>query len=160
MWIRDSRGDIVAEKTSKKEFVGVVVGRVDPQKLNCGPEGNHIRADISPLARAKFQFQLGAAFESAFTQDFDRVIEILESLQGKIAETGDRRNMIVSAANCKLIRFTTNVFERRVRMCTTDSHLPADLVTQKKPIPKHAVYLEDLENPDEEKKGEVCTRDQ
>ncbi|KAJ8590085.1 hypothetical protein M405DRAFT_707730, partial [Rhizopogon salebrosus TDB-379] len=89
VWFRDSRGDIVVDKTSKEEFVGVVVGRIDPQKLNCGPEGNHIRADISPLAKAKFQFQLGVPFESAFMQDFDKVVKNLESLQGKIAETGD-----------------------------------------------------------------------
>jgi hypothetical protein len=49
----------------------VVVGRVDPQKLNCGPEGNHIKAEISPLAKAKFQFQLCQPFESPFAQDFD-----------------------------------------------------------------------------------------
>jgi hypothetical protein len=71
VWVRDSRGHIVVEKASKKEFVRVVLSRVDPQRLNCAPEGNHIRAEISPLAKVKFQFQLCQPFESPFAQDFD-----------------------------------------------------------------------------------------
>jgi hypothetical protein len=41
VWVRDSRGHIVVEMASKKEFVRVVLGHVDPQRLNCGPEGKY-----------------------------------------------------------------------------------------------------------------------
>ncbi|KAJ8585560.1 hypothetical protein M405DRAFT_706395, partial [Rhizopogon salebrosus TDB-379] len=89
MWLRDTRGHVIVDKTSKKEFVGVVVGRIDPQRLNCGPEGNHIKPEISPLAKAKFQLQLCQPFKAPFAQDFDKVIKNLESLQGQIAVSGD-----------------------------------------------------------------------
>ena len=104
IWVRDSRGHIVIDKTSKKEFVRVMVGRVDP---------------TSPLAKAKFQFQLCQPFESPFAQDFDTIIQVLEGIQGKIAQTGDRWNMIMSDMNynSKLIRFMCNVFEQHVHMC-------------------------------------------
>jgi hypothetical protein len=75
MWRQDTCGHIAVEKSSRKEFVAVIVGRVDPQKLNCGPEGNHIRADISPLHKAKFQFRLCQPFESLFAEDFDKAIQ-------------------------------------------------------------------------------------
>jgi hypothetical protein len=133
----------------------VVVGRVDPQKLNCGPEGNHIKAEISPLAKAKFQFQLCQPFESPFAQDFDTVIQMLESIQGKIAQTGDRPNMIVSDMDSKLIRFTCNVFEQRVRACARLPSHPDDVVAQKQRIPGHTVYLADLESEDAGKNGRV-----
>jgi hypothetical protein len=45
----------------------------------------------------------------------------LESIQGKIAQTGDRPNMIVSDMDSKLIRFTCNVFEQRVRACVRET---------------------------------------
>ncbi|OAX33499.1 hypothetical protein K503DRAFT_775534 [Rhizopogon vinicolor AM-OR11-026] len=118
MWQRDTCSHIAVEKSSRKEFVTVIVSRADPQKLNCGPEENHIRADISPLHKAKFQFQ---PFESLFAEDFDKAIQNLEGLQAKFSETTDGRNMIVSDKNIKLVRF---IFEQR-----------------KQPIPKHAVYL-------------------
>ncbi|OAX32669.1 hypothetical protein K503DRAFT_659181, partial [Rhizopogon vinicolor AM-OR11-026] len=89
MWQHDTSGHITVEKSSGKEFIAVIVGCVDPQKLNCGPEGNHIRAHISPLHKAKFQFQLCQPFESMFTEDFHKAIQNLEGLQAKIAETAD-----------------------------------------------------------------------
>jgi len=61
--------------------------------------------------KTKFQLQLCQPFEGPFEEEFDKVIQTLESLQGKIAQTGDGRNMIVSNMNSKLIRFTSNVFE-------------------------------------------------
>ncbi|KAJ8597547.1 hypothetical protein M405DRAFT_876830 [Rhizopogon salebrosus TDB-379] len=63
---------------------------------------------------------------------------MLESIQGKIAQTGDRPNMIVSDMDSKLIRFTCNVFEQR-----------------KQRIPGHTVYLADLESEDAGKNGRV-----
>ncbi|OAX33838.1 hypothetical protein K503DRAFT_775173 [Rhizopogon vinicolor AM-OR11-026] len=84
-------------------------------KLNCDPEGNHIRADISPLHKVKFQFQLCQPFKSVFAEDFDKAIQNSEGLQAKFSETADQRNMIiVSDKNVKLIRFTSNIFEQRV----------------------------------------------
>ncbi|KAJ8584652.1 hypothetical protein M405DRAFT_913777 [Rhizopogon salebrosus TDB-379] len=71
--------------------------------------------DISPLVKGSFQLQLCQPIEGPFTEEFDKVIQTLESLQGKIAQTGDRRNMIVSDMNSKLIRFTSNVFEKHSR---------------------------------------------
>ncbi|OAX31997.1 hypothetical protein K503DRAFT_860535 [Rhizopogon vinicolor AM-OR11-026] len=96
-------------------------------------EGNHVRAEISPLHKANFQFQLCQPFESvcADSEDFDKAIQNLGGLQAKISETVDRRDMIVSNKNVKLVRFTSNIFEQR-----------------KQPIPKHAVYLPDIENPE------------
>ncbi|OJA18664.1 hypothetical protein AZE42_12872 [Rhizopogon vesiculosus] len=138
IWQRDTSGHIAVEKSLKKEFVAVIVGRVGPQKLNCGPEGNHIRAYISPLHKAKFQFQLGQPFGSVFAEDFDKAIQNLEGLQAKITETTDRRNMIVSDKSIKLIRFTSNIFEERKEL-----------------IPKHAVYLSDVENLEGGQKSKV-----
>jgi hypothetical protein len=85
------------------------------------------------LAKAKFQFQLCQPFESPFAQDFDTVIQVLEGIQGKIAQTGDRRNMIVSDMNSAYV-------------CACLAQHPANTVTQKQRIPKHAVYLADLES--------------
>ena len=121
-----------------------MVSCVDPQKLNCGPGGNHVGVDTSPLAKARFHFQLCQPFESPFVQDFDTVIQVLEGIQGKIAHPGNRQNMIMSGMNSKLIRFMCNVFEQHVHMCIAKH--PANTVTQKQRIMKHAVYLADLEN--------------
>jgi hypothetical protein len=83
------------------------------------------------------------------------VIQTLESLQGKIAQTGDRRNMIVSDMNSKLIRLTSNVFEKCVRVCATLPYHPANTVAQKQPVPKHTVYLADLDSEEGRKEGKV-----
>jgi hypothetical protein len=69
------------------------------------------------LARALAEGSSRTATRRA--EEFDKVIQTLESLQGKIAQTGDRRNMIVFDMNSKLVRFTSNVFEKRVHVCTT-----------------------------------------
>ncbi|OAX41964.1 hypothetical protein K503DRAFT_427314 [Rhizopogon vinicolor AM-OR11-026] len=62
--------------------------------------------------RTKFQFQLCQPFVNLFAEDFDKAIQSLEGLQAKISETADRRNMGVSDKNVKLIRFTSNMFDR------------------------------------------------
>ncbi|OAX34823.1 hypothetical protein K503DRAFT_803276 [Rhizopogon vinicolor AM-OR11-026] len=63
--------------------------------------------------------------------------EDVEDQSGLIAYT-DRRNMIVSDKNIKLIRFTSDIFEQR-----------------KRPIPKHAVCLSDIKNPEGGQKSKV-----
>jgi hypothetical protein len=53
--------------------------------------------------------------------------------------------MIVSDMNSKLIRFTCNVFEQRVRPFAGLPSHPDDMAAQKQRIPGHTVYLADLE---------------
>jgi hypothetical protein len=61
----------------------------------------------------------------------------------------------VSDINSKLIKFTCNVFEQRVRACAgLPSHLD-DIVAQKQRIPGHTVYLAYLEWEDADKNGRV-----
>jgi hypothetical protein len=80
---------------------------------------------------------------------------MLESIRGKLAQTGDRRNIIVSDMDSKLIRFTYNVFEQRVRACARLPSHPDVVVAQKQRIPAHAVYLADLKCEDAVKNGKV-----
>ncbi|KAJ8580132.1 hypothetical protein M405DRAFT_891514 [Rhizopogon salebrosus TDB-379] len=113
---------------TQRDLGGVVpaVGRA--------PESRWISVH-SRFAKAKFQLQLCQPIEGPFAEEFDKVVQ---TLQGKIAQTGDRCNVIVSDMSSKLIRFTSNVFEKR-----------------KQPVPKHTVYLADLDGEEGRKEGKV-----
>jgi hypothetical protein len=72
----------------------------------------------------------------------------LEGLQAKISETTDRRNMIVSDKNIKLVRFTFEHF-RTCMLPPIRSNEALSSSSRNSPmIPKHAVYLSNLENPE------------
>jgi hypothetical protein len=80
---------------------------------------------------------------------------MLESVREEITQTGDRRNMIVSNIDSKLIKFTCNVFEQRVHACARLPSHPDDVVAQKQRIPGYTVYLADLGCEDAGKNGGV-----
>ncbi|KAJ8580171.1 hypothetical protein M405DRAFT_77204 [Rhizopogon salebrosus TDB-379] len=68
--------------------------------------------------------------------------------------------MIVSDTNCKLIGFTCNVFEQRVRPFAGLPSHPDDMAAQKQRIPGHTVYLVDLECEDASKNGRMPAYEQ
>ncbi|KAG2144810.1 hypothetical protein BD769DRAFT_1306517, partial [Suillus cothurnatus] len=113
IWMRETLGHVAIDRNTNREFSGVVVGHVDPQKLNCSPDGNHV-SDKVELEKAKFHLQLTRPLETGFAEDFDRAVENVEKIQAKIASSPNRRNIILKEIEGKFLRFTTNMFEKRI----------------------------------------------
>ncbi|OAX37029.1 hypothetical protein K503DRAFT_783927 [Rhizopogon vinicolor AM-OR11-026] len=123
MWQRDTCGHIAVDKSSRKEFVAVIV------EIELRSRGKSYQSRNQPTAQGKIPVPIMPTFGSVFVEVSDKAIQNLEGLQAKFSETADWRSMIVSDKNIKLVRFTSKIFEQ----C-------------KWPIPKHAVYLSDIEN--------------
>jgi hypothetical protein len=102
IWMRETLGHVAINRNTNREFSGVVVGRVDPQKLNCSPDGNHV-SDKVELEKAKFHLQLTRPLETGFAEDFDRAVENVEKIQAKIASSPNRRNIILKEIEGKFL---------------------------------------------------------
>ncbi|KAG2741364.1 hypothetical protein P692DRAFT_20668848, partial [Suillus brevipes Sb2] len=81
LWQHTSNGFEVANQEDQSPFIGILVGRVSPFRLKCGPAGNHIKKEVSPLAKAKYQFHLTRPADHELGMDFDAGISVLEALQ-------------------------------------------------------------------------------
>jgi hypothetical protein len=114
VWQHTSNGFEVANQEDQSPFIGILVGRVSPFRLKCGPAGNHIKKEVSPLVKAKYQFHLARPADHELGMDFDAGISVLEALQNQVGSGKEHKNMIVTDVAGKMVHMVKNVFEKRV----------------------------------------------
>lgn len=114
-WRYDESGHVLADKVNRETAIVAVVGQVIQQRLDVGPEGNFLNGKFGSLATAKFTLQLTKQVGTVFANDYDKALEALSKSQNHVASTQDKRNLIVSDGQYRNLRFTRNVFEKRVR---------------------------------------------
>jgi hypothetical protein len=117
MWQHTSTGVELVNETDLSPFTGILVGRVSPFRLKCGPAGNHFDSNISSLAKGKYQFHLCRPADHDLAMDYQAAISTMEALQNQVARTNQRKNMIIDDVTGKLVRCTMNIFTKRVCNC-------------------------------------------
>ena len=115
-WQDENWGHVVVNKTTKEKMVISVVGRILNLRLFVTPNGNYTSDRYGDFSAAKFHFLLAKPIDTPFDNDFDIVLEHLEKIQSEVASTPNRLNLIVPGAGSNNLRFTRNVFEKRVRL--------------------------------------------
>ncbi|KAG1860451.1 hypothetical protein C8R48DRAFT_673683 [Suillus tomentosus] len=85
MWQHSSTGLELVDEISELPAKLIIVGRVSPYRLKCGPVGNHIANGMSPLEKAKYQFHITRPAHSDLAADYEAGIANLEALQGQVA---------------------------------------------------------------------------
>lgn len=113
-WRSERSGHVLVDTSTSGHAVASVVGRVLDNHLNCGPSGGYLNCGVGSLVGAKYQFFLRRPDNTPFAADFDKAVQNLEQLQSKTASTSARHNLIVVDGQSCNIRFTRNVFEKRV----------------------------------------------
>lgn len=112
-WRYHRSGRVLVGKTGKKNALVSLVARVIKQRLDCGPCGNYT-GEFGTLASAKYHLQITKPAETPFAEDYDLALQNFRALQDQAASTEDRRNFIVVDGQNENLRFTCNVFEKRV----------------------------------------------
>ncbi|KAG0693311.1 hypothetical protein DFH29DRAFT_1007405 [Suillus ampliporus] len=87
MWQHTDTGIELANESDQTPFIGVIVGRVSPFRLKCGPSGNHIEGKVSPLTKSKYQFHITRPADHDLAADYHASIATLEALQKQVART-------------------------------------------------------------------------
>lgn len=112
-WQHTATGLELIDNDNEEPFVATIVGRVSALRLKCGPGGNHFPNGAAPLAKAKYQFHICKPANKELGEDYLAGIHNLEILQHQVAQSNDRRNMIIQDVTGKMLRFTKNVFVPR-----------------------------------------------
>ena len=146
-WRSERSGHVLIDTLTSGCAVASVVGRVIDFRLNCGPSGGYLGRGLGSLVAAKYQFQLAKPENTPFAADFDKVLQNIEQLQSATASSPVRRNFIVVDGQSRNLRFTRNIFEKRVSVPRFT--VPSLTMTFLKPrkINPPDVYLDDLQNP-------------
>lgn len=118
-WRSERSGHVLVDTSTSGHAVASVVGRVLEHRLDCGPSGSYLNRGVGSLVGAKYQFIIGKPDKTPFAADYDKVIQHLEKLQSTTASSESRRNLIVVDGQSRNIRFTRNVFEKRVSVMGT-----------------------------------------
>ncbi|KAG1743669.1 uncharacterized protein EDB91DRAFT_1081049 [Suillus paluster] len=123
------------DKLTNDPYVLIAIVHVSDFRLQCTPSGSYQDPQYGTLDKAKYQF-IGERLHGAndFDEDFMRMYSLLSNIQNAGAKTQYCKDML----NENTIRFAKNVFEKR-EFPVPDSPTST----------KCAVYLEDLENPQE-----------
>ncbi|KAH9024470.1 hypothetical protein EDB83DRAFT_2658149 [Lactarius deliciosus] len=111
-WQNSAGGHVLASSLTRVHTVGSLVGRVLDYRFACGPLGT-FRAEYGRLHKAKYQLYLAKPLHTVFADDFDKVVNTLETAQRNQATTGDRRHLIYPDGKTKILRFAENVFGKR-----------------------------------------------
>lgn len=114
VWRYHRSGRVLVEKTGKDSAMVSLVARVVEQRLDCGPSGNYT-GEFGSLASAKYHLHVTKPIGTPFAKDYDLALQNFKSLQDQAASTDDKRNFIVVDGMNENLRFTRNVFEKRVR---------------------------------------------
>lgn len=136
-WDYETWGPVVVNKTTNKNMVISVVGRVLDFRLRVSPSGIYTSDWCGDFSTAKFQFLLGTPVDTPFDNDFAIVLEHLEKLQSDVASTLDRRNLIILGAPSqgkKSLRLTRNVFEKSEHPIQQNGTEHVDDVTEYWPV--------------------------
>jgi hypothetical protein len=113
-WRSECSGYILVDTLTSGCAVVSVVGHVINYHLSCGPSGGYLKCGVGSLVAAKYQFHLAKPENTPFAADFDKVLQNLEQLQSATAASPVCRNFIVVDGQSCNLRFTHNVFEKRV----------------------------------------------
>jgi hypothetical protein len=88
MWQHTESGLELAKEEDQMPVTGIVVGQVSPYHLKCGPAGNHMNSNVSPLAKVKYQFYLSHPADHKLGMDFDASVTTLNTLQKQVRKSG------------------------------------------------------------------------
>lgn len=110
-WLQDSSANDLADADSGNIAVGIIVGKVNPDRIACGSVGNWAGKDpFGTFDKAKYQFTLGRPDDPAFAKDWDVAYQTLQRVQKKTSRSGNDQYFLLNGKN---IKFSQNVFEKR-----------------------------------------------
>jgi hypothetical protein len=114
-WGQDGSASMLKNKRDKEDSILIVVGKVNKDRVFCGPAGNWFPTNTwGNLRKAKYTFMIGPPDEDTFAQDFDTAFKSLAKLQANIASTQNREHLLLGEGEkIHNIRFSANVFEER-----------------------------------------------
>ncbi|KAG2107119.1 hypothetical protein BD769DRAFT_1393040 [Suillus cothurnatus] len=113
MWQHTESGLELAKEEDQMPFTGIIVGRVSPYRLKCGPAGNHMNSDVSPLVKAKYQFYLCRPADHELGMDFDTSVTSLKTLQNQVVKSGQCKNMLFEDVTGTMLRCVKSIFSMR-----------------------------------------------
>jgi len=136
-WRPERTGDVLVNKSTNKNAVVCVIGRILERRLDCGPTGNFVKGRFGGLETAKFHCLLEKPVGTPFADDFDKSISNLDKVQGIIASSANKTNFIVVDGQHKNLRFTKQIFEKRERALEDDGspENAVDNETEQWPVP-------------------------
>lgn len=127
-WEVENSGHVLVDKANNANAVAIVVGRlldycyfVSPNGTYSGNPGSDKFGDIS---NAKFLFVIGKPDNTPFTEDFVKVFDVISKVQNQVASTPTPVNFMCSTGTSKVLRFTRNIFEKRVSPLFIDRCCP------------------------------------
>ena len=115
-WGKEDTGHVLVYQSTGDDLVAIIVGKVSPYRLLCGPDGN-FRAESkvqSDFSKAKFQFTLDMPDEPALLPVYKAGLSTLTKLQKSASVTGDNKNLLQDENDVASIRFAARIFEKRV----------------------------------------------
>lgn len=150
-WRPTIGGHTVFDEAEDDRLMGIMVGKVSEHKLKVGPAGNFIGEGYGTLPKAKYQLFLTRPITAPFKEDFERAYSLLSHLQDVAAVSRKKKDMLILEGGSKMIRFTKNVFEERVRISRPIvdpkvlTVLKGKIVSDSpQPVKSDLVYLEDV----------------
>lgn len=116
-WQVEQAGHVLVDKISNVNTVAIVVGRVSNQRFFVTANGNWGRDSnkFCDFSITKFLFIIERPNDTPFAEDFDVTLKHLGKIQSKMASTPKSLNFISTDCPDKTLRFTHNVFAKRVR---------------------------------------------
>lgn len=155
-WKAEGFGHVLCNKATREETVCIAVGKVSSARLYTGPTGGHSKQFTTPFHKAKFQFTLTTPDEPALMHDFQASVAALAKAQEAISSTENCAYMILQEGAERSIRFSANVFTKRVRnspiiSCIyTKDKQDKEIVLQPSPSPPEGSTSETLASSDDD----------
>jgi hypothetical protein len=113
-WQVENSGRVVVNKEGNADAVMIVVGEVIDHRLLVGPNGNYSSDAFGDFSTAKFLFHLGKLTKTPFEQDFEKAMQNFDKIQAQVSASTNRVNFIVADVQSRTLRFTRNIFIKRV----------------------------------------------
>ena len=115
-WHVEDSGHVLVDKSTNANTVAIVIGRILDYRFFVTPNGNYSTNDFGDFSTSKYLFVIGVPDDTPFASDFEKGLEVFNKIQGQVASTPKRLNFIANSGRSKVLRFTRNVFEKRVRL--------------------------------------------
>ncbi|KAF7971097.1 hypothetical protein HWV62_22092 [Athelia sp. TMB] len=113
-WSRVENADVLVDKMTKRIAVLIVVGKVNANKIRCGPAGSFAAENpYGTFDRAKFQFTISRPDEPVLAREYDKAVKIMTFLQKDVAKTENHEYFLVDQN--RDMRFSQSIFEKRVK---------------------------------------------
>ncbi|KAG2113590.1 uncharacterized protein F5147DRAFT_789267 [Suillus discolor] len=112
-WQHTETGLELAKKTDQTPFIGIIMGHVSPFRLKCGPVGNHMNSDVSPLLKSKYQFHLCCPADHELGMDYETSISVLDVWQKQVGKSGECKNMLIEDVMGTMLRCVKSIFNMR-----------------------------------------------